>query len=150
MFGNVRETMTRGLLALTLAVTLGAGSTVLADESLLQSTARAVQGVEREQGLVSSANAPRIVTGRPLVTTVTSQPMVNWLNPARSEAQQNQGTSAVSPSGMRKRTKALLFLAIGAGFLTSAHIIDSHVLDVTPSHLGTRADGCHVPIVGGC
>jgi len=39
-------------------------------------------------------------------------------------------------------------VAIAAGFAVSLHEIDIHVLDVTPSHLGTRQDGCNVVIFG--
>jgi hypothetical protein len=41
---------------------------------------------------------------------------------------------------MQKRTKILIFLAAGVGFGLAAYEIDHHVLNITPSTLGTRKD----------
>ena len=41
---------------------------------------------------------------------------------------------------MRKRTKMMIAIGLGVGFAAGAYTIDHHVLDVTPSSLGTRQD----------
>jgi hypothetical protein len=130
--------MSRRLLALTLAASLGAGSTILAQGNLSESVSRAVQAMEQQQGL-SGPNAR---------TTVASEPLAARLDPARREAQQRGGTEPLSKSKMGKKTKALIYLAIGAVLGTTAFEIDRHVADVTPSHLGTRQDDCKVFLLG--
>jgi hypothetical protein len=131
--------MSRRLLALTLAASLGAGSTMFAEGNLLESASRAVQAMEREQGMIPAPNVR---------TTVASEPLAARLDPARRGAQQGEGNPVVSKSRLGKGTKALIYLAIGVGFGVSAFEIDRHVLDVTPSHLGTRQDGCKVFLFG--
>jgi hypothetical protein len=49
---------------------------------------------------------------------------------------------------MSKRTKIMIYLAAGVGLAGTAWAIDHKVLDVTPSSLGTRRDGCK-PFCGG-
>lgn len=51
-----------------------------------------------------------------------------------------QDLPAVSTSGMRKRTKFLIFLAAGVGFAAATYAIDHSVEDNTPSSLGLRED----------
>jgi len=131
--------MSRRLLALTLAASFGLGSTTFAQGSLAESAARAVQALERQQGMTSAPNVR---------TTVASESLAARLDPARREAQQSEGAGTLSKSAMSKKTKALIYVAIGAVLGVGALEIDRHVLDVTPSHLGTRQDGCSVFLFG--
>jgi hypothetical protein len=113
--------MTRRLVVLTLIASLGSSSMVFAGETLLQSGVRIAGEVGR--GSVALLASP--------------------LAPVRAEAvdgQGIQGAPAVATSPMRKRTKVLIFLAAGVGFGVSAYAIDRHVLNITPSSLGTRKD----------
>jgi hypothetical protein len=139
MLEKVGGIMSRRLLALTLAASLGAGTTLFAEGNLLESASRAVQAMEREQGIISAPN---------LWTTVAGEALAARLDPARREAQQGEGAGTLSKSKMSGKKKALIYVAIAAGFAVSLHEIDLHALDVTPSHLGTRQDGCNVVIFG--
>lgn len=57
----------------------------------------------------------------------------------RPAAFQGQASS-ISRSGMSKGKKALLYLGLAAVAVGGVITIDKHVLDVTPSSLGTRQD----------
>jgi hypothetical protein len=58
----------------------------------------------------------------------------------RAEELEGQELPALARSGMRKRTKILIYVAAGVGFAAAAYSIDHHVQDITPSSLGTRKD----------
>jgi len=58
----------------------------------------------------------------------------------RDEGLEGQETPALAHSGMRKRTKILIYVAAGVGFAAAAYSIDHHVSNITPSSLGTRKD----------
>ena len=60
--------------------------------------------------------------------------------PVAAAATQGQTGPTLESSGMRKRTKILIALAASVGFVATVYAIDHHVLDVTPSTLGTRQD----------
>ena len=124
--------------AVVVAISLVTGSTVFAEDSLLQSASKAVQAVQREQVAPPSARIEPTV--KPLQSSARRSDSVASL------AQQSEPT--VAKSGMSTRTKVLIYVAIGAGFAGSALAIDRHVTDVTPSHLGTRQDGCKVFLFG--
>jgi len=110
--------MVRRLVVLTLIGSLGGSSFAFAAESLLQSGLRIAGEAGRESAGKTEAR----------------------LAPARAEALQGQGEPAVVNSPMRKRTKILIYLAAGVGFGLAAYEIDHHVLNITPSTLGTRKD----------
>jgi hypothetical protein len=110
--------MVRRLVVLTLIGSLGGSSFAFAGESLLQS------------GLRIAGDVGRVSAGKTEAR----------LAPARAEAVQGQGEPAVVNSPMRKRTKILIYLATGVGFGLAAYEIDHHVLNITPSTLGTRKD----------
>jgi len=110
--------MVRRLVVLTLIGSLGGSSFAFAAESLLQSGLRIAGEAGRESAGKTEAR----------------------LAPARAEALQGQGEPAVVNSPMRKRTKILIYLATGVGFGLAAYEIDHHVLNITPSTLGTRKD----------
>lgn len=132
--------MSSRVVALTLVISLGAGSGVLAEGPLIQSASRVIQRVEQEQGLLSNAR-------------VTGLPPVGRLESGRLAAQQGNQVAAAQTSSdskghMRTRTKAIILGILGASFAVSAYHIDRNVKDITPSHLGTRGDGCKVLVFG--
>ena len=61
-------------------------------------------------------------------------------SPARKSLAMAQEPPALSTSGMKKRTKLLIFLGAAAGAVGTWYAIDHHVEDNTPSTLGTRQD----------
>jgi hypothetical protein len=125
--------MSSRLLVLTLIASVGSGSLAFAEEGLLESGSRIVQEAGRARSLSAAANT------RTIVASQVATP-VNRLDPARSEAREGQDQPVLSKTGMRKRTKIMLYLAAGAGFAATAYTIDHKVLNVTPSTLGTRKD----------
>ena len=102
------------LCVFALVLSLGNTSIAFAGEGLLASGTRRAREA-----------AARIVTGRPQ---------------AAAAAAVGQAPSAVSDSGIRKRTKLMIFVAAAVGFAATAYAIDHKVQDVTPSTLGTRED----------
>ena len=125
--------MSSRLLVLTLIASVGSGSLAFAEEGLLESGSRIVQEVGRARSLSAAPNT------RTIVASQVATP-VNRLGPARSEAREGQDQPVLSRTGMRKRTKIMLYLAAGVGFAATAYTIDHKVLNVTPSTLGTRKD----------
>jgi hypothetical protein len=125
--------MVRRLVVLTLMGSLGCSSLAFAGESLLQSGLR----IAKEVGRVS------VALPAPDLRTVPADRIgrrASRLGPARAEALEGQGEPALAGNPMRKRTKLLIFLAAGVGFGVAAYEIDHHVLNLTPSTLGTRKD----------
>jgi len=87
-------------------------------------------GAFAEAGLLRSANRHAVEMGRTEAT-----------KPVAAAAVQGQQTGpTLESSGMRKRTKILIAIAAGVGFVATVYAIDHNVLDVTPSSLGTRQD----------
>ncbi len=125
--------MSSRLLVLTLIASVGSGSLAFAEEGRLESGSRIVQEVGRAPSLLAAPNTRTIVASR--VATP-----VNRIDPARSEAREGQEQPVLSKTGMRKRTKIMIYLATGVGFAATAYTIDHKVLNVTPSTLGTRKD----------
>lgn len=109
------------LLVMALVVTIGQASAAFAGESLLTSGAR------HAQALAVPVQAP------------TPEASITTASPASVAAYQGGG-STLSKSGMSKSKKALIYIGLAVGFAASAWTIDHHVLDVTPSSLGTRKD----------
>jgi hypothetical protein len=105
--------MIRRLLVLTLVGSLGSGSLAFAGEGLLQSGVRIVSKA-------AETPTPRGAVGHEAVAV--------------------QEAPALAKSRMSKRTKILIALAAGVGFAATAYTIDHHVVDITPSSLGTRKD----------
>lgn len=133
--------MSSRVVALTLIISLGAGSGVLAEGPLIQSASRVIQRVEQEHGLLSNAS----VNGLPSGGRFES----GWLAAQQGDrGAATQQASSEPKSHMRTRTKAIILGVLGAGFAASAFHIDHHVNDITPSHLGTRHDGCKVLVFG--
>ena len=101
------------MMALALVGLLGSASTVFA-----------------EGGLLGSATRRAAEMGR----TEARKPV------AAAAVQSQQTGPTLESSGMRKRTKILIAIAAGVGFVATVYAIDHNVLDVTPSSLGTRQD----------
>jgi hypothetical protein len=125
--------MSSRLLVLSLIASVWSGSIAFAEEGRLESGSRIVQEIGRAQGPLAAASTRMIVASQ--VAT-----LVNRIDPARSEAREGQEQPALSKSGMRKRTKIMIYVAAGVGFAATAYTIDHKVLNVTPSTLGTRKD----------
>ncbi len=106
--------------AAALVLTLADASTAFAGESLLSAGARHVQQI----AVTAPAPAAEATPAQPARPTA---------------AYQGQG-GTLSKSGMGKGKKALLYMGLAIGFAASVWTIDHHVLDVTPSSLGTRQD----------
>ena len=106
--------------AMALVATLANASMAFAGESLLSAGSRHVQQIA-------------VTTPAPAAESTPAQPA----KPAA--AYQGQG-GTLSKSGMGKGKKAMIYLGLAVGFAASVWTIDHHVLDVTPSSLGTRQD----------
>ena len=125
------------LVALTVVISLTSSFT-FAGEGLMQSGTRIVQ-----QQVTQDAHSA------PAVSVAVSKPSLKPAGfSASSPAAMQEGPAVLSRSGMSKRTKVMIYLAAGVGLAGTAWAIDHHVLDVTPSSLGTRRDGCK-PFCGG-
>lgn len=122
------------LVALTVVMTLGISPVTFAGEGLMESASRAVN-----QQAVNGAVRPSATSGT-AVTNESFKRATGWTAP--TFAQQQGGPAVLSKSGMRTRTKVMIYLAAGVGLASAAWAIDHQVLDVTPSSLGTRRDGC--------
>lgn len=118
--------------ALTVAMTLGISPVTFAGEGLMESASRAVS-----QQVENAATRPSAT--RRAVTNDSARRTSGWTAPMFAA---QQGGQVLSKSGMRKRTKAMIYLAAGVGLASAAWAIDHQVLDVTPSSQGTRRDGC--------
>ena len=103
------------VLVFGLVVSLGQASVANAGETLLASATRLVRDL---------AETP----SAPTTSAVRRAPL----------AQQEQPTLA--SSGLRRRTKLAIAIAVAAGFAAAARTIDSRVENTTPSTLGTRQD----------
>jgi hypothetical protein len=101
--------------------------------------------------IVALGNAGVAFAGEPLLsvaTRVARQTAERDSAPAKSvvrtTAQKSwamaQEQPAMSSSGLRKRTKLLIFLGTALGVTAAWYTIDHKVEDNTPSTLGTRED----------
>jgi hypothetical protein len=127
------------LVALTLVISLYASSLTFAGEGLMQSGVRIVQ----QQVTQDTSPAPAVARSPAITDSLRSTGFS-----ASNAAAMQEGPAVLSKSGMRKRTKVMIYLGAGIGLFGTAWAIDHKVLDVTPSSLGTRRDGCK-PFCGG-
>ena len=122
------------LTVFTLMASLGCGSVAFAGESIMQSASRIVQQAsqpaDRPATFENRASSAR-ASGPDARTDRLSAPSAELMA---------QGQPVLSKSGMSRRAKALLYVGLAVGFAASAYEIDHHVLNVTPSSLGTRKD----------
>jgi hypothetical protein len=125
--------MMRRLLILTLLASFGSGSLAFAEEGLLQSGTRIAGELGRTSGTMPASDS-RAMPSNPAARLVPRS------SPLRGDALEGQEQPALAHSGLRKRTKILIFVAAGVGFAAAAYTIDHHVVNITPSSLGTRKD----------
>jgi hypothetical protein len=106
--------------AFVLIVTLSNASVVFAGEPLLSVATRVTRETTRQEAPAPAKS----------IATITAQK--SW---AMAQEQ-----PAMSSSGLRKRTKLLIFLGTALGVTAAWYTIDHKVEDNTPSTLGTRED----------
>ena len=116
------------LLVFALVASIGQASVAFAGESVLASGTRHVQELATSQVQSSSPDAASVATAGSSV-----------VKPAALAYQAPSGGN-LSKSGMSKGKKAMIYIGLAVGFSASAYVIDHHVLNVTPSSLGTRQD----------
>ena len=124
------------VLSMTLVAALGSASLAAAEETLAQSASRAVKDAVQAQAAPNTARVA--LAGRPIASQATL-----WASGAVAPAaavSAGQEPTVLSKSGMGKAKKTMIYLAVGIGFAASAYAIDHHVVNVTPSSLGTRKD----------
>ena len=115
------------LLVFALVAVIADASAAFAGESILTSGARHVQ----QLAVADAPSAPAATTPAPTGVAVPTQ--------QKAPSYQQEGGN-LSKSGMSKTKKSLIYAAVAVGFVASIWAIDHHVLDVTPSSLGTRQD----------
>jgi Flp pilus assembly protein TadB len=119
------------LLVIALVAAIGNASAAFAGESILKSGTRHTRelAVAESSSQVAAAPANATSTAGATVTVGTKQ---------TPSFQQEGGT--LSKSGMGKGKKTLIYVGVAVGVAASFWAIDHHVLDITPSSLGTRQD----------
>jgi hypothetical protein len=121
------------LFALALIASLGLPSIAFAEGPISQAANKSV----RE----TTATATGPVKSDGVSTGFASYASVAGVKPAASAAAlAQQGSGAVSQTGMKKSTKMLIYAAVAGAFVGTAYGIDQKVKNVTPSSLGTRHD----------
>lgn len=118
------------LLVFALVASIGNASVAFAGESILKSGARHVQQITAAEATPSAQAAAPAALPAGTVVQVGKKVTPSF--------QQEGGN--LSKSGMRKSTKLMLYAGLAVGFVASVWAIDHHVLDITPSSLGTRQD----------
>jgi Flp pilus assembly protein TadB len=116
------------LLVFALAASLGHVPAAFAGGSLLQSGTRHVQEMANAAATVNS----------PAAAVPTTFNRAKLARPSLQSGQSGQQT--LEGSGMRTRTKVMIGIGAAVAFAASIYAIDHHVVDVTPSSLGTRQD----------
>ena len=112
------------LLVFALVASVSQASVAFAGESVLTS------GTRHVQELAVSDHNP---------ASTSSSDAASVVKPAVSAYQAPAGAN-LSKSGLSKGKKAMIYIGLAVGFAASAYVIDHHVLNVTPSSLGTRQD----------
>ena len=122
---------------LSLLVSLGNTSVAIAGETLLGVATR----VAREAAPSQVPPGPKPAAVNAIQRQVAARSAAAFILPGQlrsSALAQEQG--ALSSSGMRKRSKILIFLGAAVGIVAVAYTIDHKVEDNTPSSLGLRED----------
>lgn len=109
--------------AIALVASIGNASVAFAGESLLSAGTRHVQQITVESSRSATPATTTLPVGQPATPSL-----------------QADGGRTLSKSSMSKGTKILIYAGLIAGFVVSAYEIDKHVLNLTPSSLGTRKD----------
>ena len=130
------------LLVFALVFALAGETPALAAGTLLQSATRVAQAAARAEASPSSAvvvNAWGAQTkGRTAAAERNAETWTGTLSGGRLQAEQTQ--PGIEAAGLRKRTKLLIGIGAALGFAAVAYTIDHHVVNNTPSTLGTRKD----------
>ncbi len=117
------------VLALTLAVTLGHAAVSFAAEPLAVPSPALSQTAPRRSGTAS---------GEARFASFAEMARVGVA--AGNDGLLAQSGGSISSSGLKKRTKLLLYVGVAAAVVGAAYGIDHSVKDFTPSTLGTRED----------
>lgn len=125
------------LVVLTVIVSLGNASVALAGEALLGAATRVTREVARSQTGPQTTSAAATTVQKHWAGRSLAESMRVKESPSAALAQE---APALSTSGMRKRTKLLIFLGTAVGIAAAAYVIDHKVEDNTPSSLGLRED----------
>jgi hypothetical protein len=122
------------LFAVALIASLGLPSIAFAEGPLAQAASKSI--------LETTATATEVAKSEAVSTGFASYASVAGVKPAAPPAAlaQQRGSGAVSQTGMKKRTKMLIYAAVAGAFAGTAYGIDQKVKNVTPSSLGTRHD----------
>lgn len=120
-------------------MTAFAGTSVFAEESLSQVAARVVQSQLAAVDTTASARRTEAISSQAELWAVRRLP-APVVVPQQLNVMQQAGAPVLSTSGLKRRTKAMMFISMAAGFAATAWVIDHRVEDFTPSSLGTRQD----------
>jgi len=126
--------MRRVVVAL-LIISLGQSSAALAGETVLGAAARIVREAAQKQ-TPSAAKSAAVTQAQRVWTAPTLAATIR----ANESAALAQEQGALSTSGLRKRTKIMIFLGTAIGIAGAAYVIDHKVEDNTPSSHGLRED----------
>jgi hypothetical protein len=124
------------LLVFALVFALAGETPALAAETLLQSATRVAEAAARAEA--SPSNAVQTKGDRAAAAERNAEGRTGRLSRGRLQAEQTQ--PGLEVSGLRKRTKILIGIGAAVGFAAVAYTIDHHVVNNTPSTLGTRKD----------
>ena len=116
----------RRFVVLTLMISLCNASMAVAGESLLAVASRVTREVERKADRKDEPRTPK--------SPVPTSAQKSWTTALAQEQ------PAMSNSGLRKRTKILIYVGAALGFAATAYAIDQRVEDNTPSSHGLRED----------
>jgi hypothetical protein len=122
----------------TLVTSLASSSLAFAGETLVQSATRIAQDVAQAQPSSPSPSPSVAISRRDLLGATRADAWAS--RPSAPAVALQEAPGVLSKSGMRKRTKLMIYSAVGIGFVAGAWTIDHHVKDITPSSLGTRQD----------
>ena len=121
------------LFAVALVASLGLPLIAFAEGPIAQAASKSIR--ETTATMTEAVKSAGVSTG------FTSYASVAAVKPAASAAAlAQQGSGAVSQTGMKKSTKMLIYAAVAGAFAGTAYGIDQRVKNVTPSSLGTRHD----------
>jgi len=121
------------LLVIALVAAIGNASAAFAGESILKS------GTRHTRELAVAESSSQVAAAPANATSIAGAPVTVGKKQTPSfQFQQEGGT--LSKSGMGKGKKTLIYVGVAVGVAASFWAIDHHVLDITPSSLGTRQD----------
>jgi len=110
------------VIVFTLALSVAGSTLAFAGDTLLASAVRAARQLAR-------TDAPPIVAASAGANALSAQ-----------AAQATQQPSGLAAAGLSRRSKTLIAIGAAVAFGGVAYAIDRHVVNNTPSTLGTRKD----------